>query len=171
VRVENILRRLLGSSSPIHSRRLVALLGCVHALVAGGSLTLTSLGRWLRTGTTQKHAIKRVDRLVANPRLRRELPWFCSRIARAVVGATPRPVICIDWTSVGVNRWALVAAAPVAGRAIPLLFEVRPEVRLGNRRVQHRFLERLAAILPAGCHPIIVADAGFSRPFYAKLVE
>jgi hypothetical protein len=171
VRVEDILRRVLGSCALVHSKRLAALLLCVRALVEGGRLTVTGLGRALSTRTSQKHAIKRVDRLLSNGRLRKEIPRFCAQIARVAIGSGRRPVICLDWTSIGANRWALVAAAPVTGRAIPLLFEVYSEARLGNRKVQHRFINRLAAILPAGCKPIIVTDAGFSRPFYAKLVE
>jgi hypothetical protein len=35
--------------------------------------------------------------------------------------------------------------------------------------VQHRFLQRLSEMLPAGAEPIIVADSGFKVPFYREV--
>ena len=35
--------------------------------------------------------------------------------------------------------------------------------------MQHRFLQRLAALLPASAAPVIVADSGFKVPFYREV--
>jgi hypothetical protein len=35
--------------------------------------------------------------------------------------------------------------------------------------VQHRFLQRLAQLLPASADPIIVADSGFKVPFFREV--
>lgn len=74
----------------------------------------------------------------------------------------------MDWSDLKADRslHLLRASLPVGGRALTLYEEVHPQRRLNNRRVQERFLERLAALLPPGVVPVIVADAGFKVPFY-----
>lgn len=171
MRVEDILRRLLGPCVPIHAKRLKRLLTCVAALVSGGRLTLTGLGRHLPTATSHKHAIKAVDRFLGNPHLHEDMAWVCSRIAHKLIGRARRPVVQMDWTGIGDGRYALVAAVPILGRAVPVLFEVHPKEKLANRALQHRFIRRLKEVLPRSCVPIVVADAGFGRPFYAMLDE
>lgn len=44
--------------------------------------------------------------------------------------------------------------------------EVHPRAKLGNRKVQHAFLDVLKTLLPVTSHPIIIADSGFRVPFY-----
>jgi hypothetical protein len=46
---------------------------------------------------------------------------------------------------------------------------VHPQKKLGNRAVQHRFLQRLGELLPGAVAPIIVADCGFKVPFYREV--
>ncbi|MDV7214219.1 transposase, partial [Azotobacter beijerinckii] len=58
----------------------------------------------------------------------------------------------------------LRAAIPLAGRSLPVCEVVHP--REGCPRCQKRLLEALAAMLPAGCTPILVTDAGFRRPWF-----
>jgi hypothetical protein len=47
--------------------------------------------------------------------------------------------------------------------------EIHPRSKLGNPRIQQRFLTRLQALLPAGVTPIIVADSGFRTPFFREV--
>ncbi len=64
----------------------------------------------------------------------------------------------------------LRASLPVGGRSLTLYEEVRPQGRLGNQQVQHRFLQRLAQqLLPASADPVIVADSGFKVPFFREV--
>ena len=55
-----------------HATRAAALLRVVGALLAGGKLSLTHLGRSLSGPAQVKHQIKAVDRLLANRHLQRE---------------------------------------------------------------------------------------------------
>ena len=57
----------------------------------------------------------------------------------------------------------------MGGRTITLYDEVHPDKKLGNRRVQHRFLSTLQQLLPAHVTPIIVADSGFRTPFFREV--
>jgi hypothetical protein len=65
----------------------------------------------------------------------------------------------------------LVAAIPIGGRALPIYLEVHPESRLGDNRVQARFLRALRDILPSSARPIIVTDAGFHGPFFRAVAK
>jgi hypothetical protein len=63
----------------------------------------------------------------------------------------------------------LRAALPTGGRSVTLYEEIYPLKKLGNRRVQQRFLSSLQALLPANVTPINVADSGFRAPFFREV--
>ena len=170
MRVDRILRSVVQACRSIHGARLLALVAAVESVVRGGRLTLTGIGRSYAPGrTTPKHSIKRADRLVGNQRLWSERMTILRALAMYLVRGVLRPVVLVDWTGVGHKQWALVAAVPVAGRAIPILFEVHAQRRYGNAAVQKRFVQQLHAILPQRSRPIVVADAGFPRRFWREL--
>ena len=74
----------------------------------------------------------------------------------------------IDWSPLCADQsWQLLRAAiPAGGRSLTLYEEVHPRSKLGNREIQHRFLDRLSTMIPEACFPIVVADSGFKTPFY-----
>ncbi|WP_321528834.1 IS4 family transposase [Sedimenticola selenatireducens] len=164
----SILYKLLAQSVPVHAKRLNAITAAVHALSQGATATVTSLGRHVAGDAYDKHKIKRIDRLLSNPHLFHERHAIYAAVARRLVKGLPVPIIAIDWSPLCADQsWQLLRAAlPVGGRAITLYEEVHPQSKLGNRNIQHLFLDRLATIIPAPCRPIIVADSGFRTPFY-----
>jgi hypothetical protein len=167
MRVAAILRRVLKRCrGEVHQKRFTAVLAVIGGIVSGGRLSLTAIGRSLGRRGDPKHDIKRVDRLLSNGKMRRELRLYCRDIAAFVVGSWARPVILLDWTKVTDDFHALVAAVPMGGRAVTIYEEVHPEKKLGSARVQAAFLRALADVLPLGCRPIIVTDAGFQGPFF-----
>lgn len=153
-------------SGVVHARRLAALEAAVEGLTTSERLSVTGIGGGVRSRALLKHSIKRVDRLLSNPRLQSERWSIFRSVAAHLVAGVARPVILMDWTSVVAGFSALVAAVPVGGRALTIYEEVHPE-RLNNKpHVQARFLRRLGEILPTGSQPIIVVDAGFKAPFF-----
>ncbi len=140
----SVLHKLLARSVPIHAIRLNAAIAAVQALTHGAKATVTSLGRHLAGSA------------------------FYTVLTQHLVKGLPEPVIVIDWSPLCADQsWQLLRAAlPVGGRSITLYEEVHPQSKLGNRKVQHQFLNQLAAMIPTTCRPIIVADAGFRTPFY-----
>jgi len=62
--VTMLQRSLRTACGTIHATRLRVLWAAVDAVTRGGRLTLTGIGRTLRSQTTVKHTIKRVDRLL-----------------------------------------------------------------------------------------------------------
>ncbi|CRM99373.1 Transposase [Pseudomonas sp. 34 E 7] len=112
-----------------------------------------------------KHAIKRVDRLLGNQHLRAERPLFYWVILRALLGSVKHPLILVDWSRIDApgNAFLLRAAIPLAGRSFPIYESVHE--REGCPKYQNRLLKTLAELLPDGCVPVMVTDAGFRRPW------
>lgn len=172
MRVGSMVRRICsGCRGAIHARRLAALEATVEALTVSERLSVTGIGGGLRSGALLKHSIKRVDRLLSNPRLQSERWDIFRSVAHHLVGDVARPVVLMDWTAMVDGFSALVAAVPVGGRALTIYEEVHPERSNNKPRVQARFLRRLGEILPAGSRPIIVVDAGFKAPFFKAVQQ
>jgi hypothetical protein len=172
MRATGILRSVLRKSRIIvHAARLKAVYFAVEALLNGGKLSLSSLGRAARTWVAPKHSIKRIDRLLGNRKLHGELQLFFKAITRALINGGSRPVILLDWTKIEYGKFsALTAAVPFAGRAMPILWAVYEDSKWGNREVHLQFLESLSTMLPKNCQPILVTDAGFQNTWFEMVL-
>ena len=159
MRVGDMVRKLVGSCSRVvHSVRVTAVTAMVEGIIHGGRLSPATIGRGLQGEALPKHGIKRVDRLLGNPKMVGDRQVFFQKIAHHLLRGCTRPVILVDWTQSG-NHVALVAAVPIGGRALPLYIEVHPLKKLGNAVVEKRFLRALRAIVPTECRSVIVSDA------------
>lgn len=49
--------------------------------------------------------------------------------------------------------------------------EIHPQRKYGDREVHRRFLARLAKLLPVGCLPIIMTDAGFHSTWFDLVTQ
>jgi hypothetical protein len=166
VRITDILlRQFTKDLAGIHAARLRVVFTATSALLRAGKTSLTSIGRTIAVRTTQKHGIKRVDRLLGNQRLWDELREFYRAIARRLIPEGSRPVIMVDWTSLSATMWTLTAAVGFQGRALAIYSESHPISRYANPAVHRAFLRSLREILPERCVPIIVTDAGFRSPW------
>jgi hypothetical protein len=103
-----------------HAARASALARVVRALLTGGKLSLTHLGRSLDGAAKEKHQIKAVDRLLGNQHLHGERDAIYAAIARTLLLGNLRPVVIVDWSDFELGRqWLMLkAAVPVGGRAI-----------------------------------------------------
>ena len=172
MRVEAMVRELVGScSSVVHAVRVVAVTALVEGIIRGGRLSPATIGRVLAGEALPKHGIKRVDRLLGNPKMVGDRLFFFLAIAHRVLRGCARPVILVDWTQAGGQHVALVAAVPIGGRALPIYIEVHPLKKLGNVTVEERFLCALKAIVPTECRSVIVSDAGFKGPFSQAVLD
>ena len=170
MRARQILERLCEPCrSLVHPYQFEAVLNAAAATFRAARLTLTGLGR--ASGGAPKHDIKKLDRLIGNPRLAASRHIWFSAIARALVGGVRRPVVCVDWTQIHGPWWALVAAVPFHGRAIPIYAIVARKKRFRYRSAHIRFIVGLREVFGPGVHPILVADAGFRTPFFLLAEE
>lgn len=152
---------------PIHKTRFDALKAAVTAATQVRYLTVTQLGRALE-GISEKHGIKRMDRLVGNEHLFDEIPLIYRALALWRIGHQERPIILVDWSPLTKDNslHALTASLPSLGRSLPLYQEVHAECDLNGAGVQRKFLDRLHWILPSNCRPVIVTDGGFKNPWF-----
>lgn len=167
-----VLQKLLNLDKPIHLARRKVVVDAVIAVFRAPRSSLTRLGYALSRSTTAKHRVKCIDRLLGNEHLQGERLALYGRLAQFLIRANPQPVVVVDWSPLCADqRWQLLrASVAVKGRALTLYEEVHPQSMLGSRKVQKRFLEQLALLVPPKCQPLIVTDAGFKNPWF-KAVE
>jgi hypothetical protein len=171
MRVEAMVRELIAvCSSVVHAVRLGTVVKLVEAIILGGRLSPATIGRNLRGSTSPKHEIKRVDRMLGNPKMTGDRKFLFRAIAHRLLRGAERPVILVDWTQACGTHVALVAAVPIGGRALPIYVEVHPLKKLGNVAVERRFLRTLKTIVPPECRCIVVSDAGFKGPFFSAVL-
>jgi len=93
-------------------------------------------------------------------------------MAQTVLAGIRRPVILVDWadTDPGQRWYLLKAAVAVRGRALSIYEKVYPLKDYNTPKSHREFLQTLKTILPEGCQPILVTDAGFRGPWF-KAVE
>jgi hypothetical protein len=155
----------------IHEKRLDAAFDVAAALLRGGRLTLTALGRAMSGDVAPKHNIKKVDRLLGNKRLHHERETFFRAIAHVLLAGASRPIVLVDWTELDDGKYALAAAVPSDGRALPIYLEVHPEKKLSDPGVESGFLDALRRVIPAECKPVVVTDAGFRNPWLKAVAK
>ena len=107
---------------------------------------------------------------MSNPRVARDRYLLFRAIARTLLTRSSRPIVVVDWTELTGGFHALVAAVPAFGRALPIYVEVHPAHLENNSEIEQGFLRKLSWIVPVGCRPIIVTDAGFRGPFFRAIV-
>lgn len=171
--VLTILHRILSTNfSEIHAKRLASLLAAVEAVVAGSRLTLSDMGRGLSSPVAVKHNIKRIDRLLGNNSLHIEIPKLYEALVRQCLDGISMPLVVIDWSDLTLDRkWQLIrASVAIEGRSMTLYEEVHPQSSATSPSVHKAFLVRLATMLPPGCVPILITDAGF-RGAWFRLVN
>ena len=121
MRVEGMVRELIGGcSSVVHAVRLRTVVKLVEGIIRGGRLSPATIGRSLRGTARPKHEIKRVDRLLGNPKMTGDRLFLFLAIAHRLLRGADRPVILVDWTQACGTHVALVAAVPIGGRALPI---------------------------------------------------
>ena len=156
--------------SSMHAKRRDCLSHVVDAALQGG-LGLLRMSKRLAAQTSLRHRIKRCDRLLSNPHLFAECPTIYRALAAQVIGGTHHVQIVVDWSDLRADGslHLLRAAAVIKGRAFTVYEEVHPQKLLGSPQVHTSFMRKLRQILPAGCAPVILTDAGFRATWFHLL--
>lgn len=171
---EKLLFKALSEGCPfIHETRLKAVLDVSNALRDGQSLSLSQLGRSLKSSIDIKHRIKKVDRLEGNVKLHEELNALYAGLSSFVfsyISQNEHVPIVIDVCFMKDDRAIQMLSAEIAskGRTIPLFRTIFKE---GELKYQTQdFLERLSECVPKDRKIIIVMDAGFYCDWF-KTIE
>jgi hypothetical protein len=173
MRAHAILNTFLNDvTSTMHKVRRTSLRGVLTSLLSGSNLSVTSLGRNIESKTTEKHQIKRSMRLCCNTHLYPELSTLYSSMATRLIGNKTTPIILVDWSDLDPRQhyFLLRASVAIEGRSLTVLEQVHPLSRKEKPAIHKAFMQRLKALLPERCQPIIVTDAGFRAPWF-RLIE
>jgi hypothetical protein len=155
----------------MHKTRRKALNAVIMSLISGADLSVTSLGRNINSKTTEKHQIKRSDRLCSNPHLQMEMMDIYKSMAKKLIGNKKHPFILIDWSDLDDYKCHFLMRASIAieGRSLTLYEEVHT-LKTKEKPVTHRlFINQLKVILPPNITPIIISDAGFRVPWFKQI--
>lgn len=164
-----IVDELLGAClSFLHAKQAEVVKAAVCSALTGGRLSLSQLARSTTSVTAMRHRIKRIDRLLGNDALHAARTMIYHEVAQRWLDGIAQVLVVIDWSDVTADqKWHLLrASVAVDGRSVTLYEEVHPQKKYGDRSVHRRFLARLAQILPPGCSPIIMTDAGFRSTWF-----
>lgn len=173
MKVTTILNRFLLEVTPsMHKVRRKSLNAMVNSLISGAHLSVTGLGRNIKSATSEKHQIKRSMRLCSNPHLYGEVNSIYAFMAHQLVGQQVQPIILVDWSDLDPRKQHFLFRASIAveGRSLTLYEQVYGVDEKEKPTIHKDFMLALKAMLPPSCKPIIVSDAGFRVPWF-ELVE
>ena len=159
--------------SELHAKRAAALQRSVAAVLLGGALSLSSIALAMSGAVGLRHRVTRVDRLLGFGGLQEARTSIYGGLAHLWLCGLPQVLLVVDWSDLTADqRWHwLRASVAVNGRSVTLYEEVHPQRLYGNRDVHRRFLLHVAQMLPAGCVPIVMTDAGFHSTWFKLVAE
>lgn len=169
-----LLHKMFKKGIPfIHKTRLVALLACVSTLLTNKNLSLTKLGRDMKSKAKMRSNIQRVNRLVGNKKLHEQRGYFYRLMNEKLLKNQTYPIIHIDWSCLSALRglYVLRASASMQGKGIVVYEEAHEKAKENNHQVHIEFLKNLRRVLPKGCCPILVTDAGFRGLWFMAVKE
>lgn len=172
MQASKLLQTIISKSCSIHKKRLNVLMIAGETLVKCCRLSVVGLGRGLINKINTKYNINRMDRLVGNKYLYAEALKIQQATTGLILGSKSRPLIIVDWSSATIaERYQLLrAAVPMGGRSLTIYEEIHPLKKYNNPKVHKKFLDNLSKVLPEGCCPIIVTDAGFGIPWFKQVL-
>lgn len=149
----------------VHAKRVASLAGATVGVLASGSLAISAIGQGLAhvCGTSTKHTIKQVDRLIGNNKV--DVWSYFALWVPHLVGQRKHIVVAMDWTDFDRDGHSTIALNLLTehGRAIPLIWRTVQKSELKDRRNEYEdsVLTRLSETVPSGVEVTIVADRGF----------
>lgn len=167
--VKGLLHSLL--SPVIHKARIKALTEVVLAAICTKELVLTKIGRAIDSKIQERSGIQKVNRLLGNNHLLNERKNIAAAISNFIIGNKERPEVIVDWSKYPNSEDAILRASLAAeGRALTLYEERHSVKKMGNRKIQRKFLITLKEILPNTCKAVIVTDAGFHNDWFREVM-
>lgn len=154
------------SEEVLHPKQVDSLAHSVVGAIHSDTASITAIGRAAARAreVSEKHAIKQVDRLLANSKVD---PFEVMRnVVPHLVWGRQRIVVALDWTEFASNGHSTVAVSMITehGRATPLVWMTVATNKLKTRRAQfeERVLWRLRLAVPDSVEVTVLADRGFA---------
>src|SRR6186997_2632211 len=134
---ENIHRFLRTMfAGDLHAKRILSLAGATLGAIESASLAVALIGQGLALarGLVTKHAIKQVDRMLANQGI--DVDVLLHHWVPFVVGKRPSITVAMDWTEFEADGQATIMLSLLCrhGRATPLVWLTDDTATLKDRR-------------------------------------
>lgn len=148
-----------------HNKRVESIANAALGIVASGSLIIHRIGRGMAEifNLADKSAIKQVDRLLSNEKLK--LSAIVPHWVAYLLGGRKEMMVTMDWTDFDHDHQSTLVLSLVTthGRATPLLWKTVEKSSLKNNRnnVEDEILSQLRVCVPDFVHVTILADRGF----------
>jgi len=166
-----LLQNLLTKSQAVeHKKRAESVTKAVAALVHGGHLSLTSIGRNRLEAIQPRSKIQSTDYLLGNDKLYREIESVYQVHAHSILGSRKEIDLLVDWSTLVSGGSHLLRASIVCkGRSMTLYDEIHPESLLGNSEIQGKFLRQLKKIIGCDIKVTMISEAGFKTDFFEQV--
>ena len=160
-------------SGQLHKKRLSCLSRFVGDLLDYDScMSVTEIGKKLRSNTSVKHKIKSADYFVGNVKFSEEISKVYEGLADFFWSGHQQLTVLVDWSGACVPDCFVLKASVVGhGRSIPLYQEVHKGDVQEQTSIHNAFLEQLKAIIPSHIAVTVITDAGFHRDWFRKVAE
>lgn len=160
----------------LHVKRVLSLSNAVQDVLQSASLAIHAIGHGLSVaqGTTSKHAIKQVDRLLSNAKID---TWnFQAHWISYSIGARKDIMLAMDWTDFALDDQITLSIQMLTthGRSTPLLWKTfrKSTLRDHQRQYENELLEHLKNHIPQNVKVTIIADRGFaSEMVYESIIS
>lgn len=172
--VSKLLHKWLDNACHSVDKRLRrTLFAATETLTHCKALSIFGLGRHFNRAAKVKHNIKCIDRLFGNQNLHAKREIFYQWMIKFLLQGNKQPLIIVDWS--GLTRCGkyhfLRASVPTKGRALTLYEHTYPLSEYASQKTHRAFLTTLQTLLPAGCSPIVITDAGFRNTWFRLVVS
>lgn len=166
---KKLLHKFIKDSSDnvLHKKTSDSLAIVCDGLLKSKKLSVTAIGREIEGQTTEKHNIKRVDRLVSNSLLENNKQIFYKHLCKEMVQKSAWCIILVDTSCLTADSEFQVIRASLVGdgRAYTLYEMVYKNGKLSS--IYSQFLQNLRDVLPEEKgRVIIITDAGFHNKWF-----
>jgi hypothetical protein len=170
-------RRLVDEAfgADLHALRVVSLANGVAGVLNTAVLSIHAIGRAYAelAHTTPKSGVKQVDRMLGNDGI--DLDGVLRSWVRFVIGTHPSVIIAMDWTDFEADDHTTLCAYLITthGRAMPLAWKTVKKSKLKDRQtaLECEMVERLGSWLPASVRITLLADRGFGKKEFYRVLE
>lgn len=166
-----LLHNFIKESCPtMHKKLKDSLLACCKGLMEGKKLSVTAIGKAIKSHTSLKHQIKRSDRLFSNEALLAQKDNIYMSLILKVLPIDGFLPILVDtcFITPDCEFQMLRGSIAVGGRALTLYEIVYRNGELSF--TMELFLKKLKKLLPKNIHAVLITDAGFHNRWF-KLVK
>lgn len=158
----------------MHAKRVLSLSNAVQGVLHGTSLAIHAIGHGLSVanGTTSKHAIKQVDRMLSNSKI---VVWdFFLRWIPYVISSRKEIMVAMDWSDFALDDQTTLSIQLLTshGRSTPLLWKTyrKSTLKTHQREYENELLEHLRKSIPDDVQVTVVADRGFASEAVYEII-